>query len=235
MDKLTGVERLAQQTTGVVPRLLFILSGPSGVGKNSIIKQVLANHPMYMDRVRTYTTREQREGEVDGEQYHFVSKEEFRRLAVEGRLMEADKESVGHDVYGLGKVYSMPSDLFGEVKAGAHLVVAEVDVHGMRLLKSRYPGSIAIFITATPGDLAERIESRVDDHMSSDALAQRLDTAREQIGMADEFDYIVVNREDRLEEAVEAVEAIIAAERMRVRPGISLSQAEPDGSLSSAV
>ncbi|MGF1506115.1 MAG: guanylate kinase [Anaerolineae bacterium] len=220
---------------GKLPRLLFILSGPSGVGKNTIIKKLLANHPDSVARVRTYTTRERREGEVEGDQYYFVSHDEFRRLAREGHLMEADADTVGHDVYGLGDLYSMPADPFEGVPEDTHLVIAEVDIHGMRRLKERYPQAIAIFVTAPPSVLVERIHGRLDDKMDADSLPQRMETAREQIQAASEFDYVIVNREGHLAEAVEAVERIIEVERMRVREGVDLLSIMPDDEFNAAI
>ena len=91
---LTDAERILLQIEGKLPRLLFVLVGPSGVGKNTIIKNLLTNNPL-MDRIRTYTTRHARRGETQGEQYHFVTVEEFRQLAIDGKLMEADASIAG--------------------------------------------------------------------------------------------------------------------------------------------
>jgi guanylate kinase len=227
-ESLTGVEQVIKQLTGHPPRILFVLAGPSGVGKNTIIRKLLANHAGQMERIRTYTTRSPREDEVEGEQYHFVSPEQFRELAFAGKLMEADRDSVGHDVYGLGHVYSMPSDLFEEIPPDKHLVIAEVDIHGMRRIKERYPDSVTIFVTAPPLDLLQRIRVRRDSEMDAEALSKRMQTAQEQIRAAREFDYVIFNQEDQLDEAVQAIEAIILAERERVRPGFDLEASVPE-------
>ena len=226
-DNLTDAERILVQTQGSLPRLLFVLAGPSGVGKNTIIKRLLTNNPRYLDRVRTYTTRQRRPAEVPDEQYHFVSPDEFRSLALAGRLMEADADTVGHDVYGLGHLYSMPADIFEGLPPEKHLVVAEVDIYGMRLLKEHYPECVAIFITAPPLRLIERIRERPDDHMNAKALSHRMQTAREQIRAAREFDYIVFNQEDRLADTIAAIERIFIVERSRVRPGVDLEATLP--------
>jgi guanylate kinase len=223
---LTDAERILLQIEGELPKLLFVLVGPSGVGKNTIIKKLLTNNPL-MDRIRTYTTRPARQGEVPGEQYHFVSVEEFRRLAVEGKLMEADASIAGRDVYGLGALYSMPKDLFGEILPGKHLVIAEVDIYGMRRLKQEFPGCVAIFISAPPDVLYHRILERPDDHMSEASLEQRMITAREQMRSAGECDYLVFNDGDGLEQTVRQVEAIVLAERARIRHGIDLQKIIP--------
>ena len=223
----TDVERIVRQVKGHLPRLLFVLAGPSGVGKNTIITRILTNHSHEMDRVRTYTTRQPRADEVDGEQYHFVSWEKFRELALAGKLMEADEKTAGHDVYNLGDLYSMPADLFEGIPPEKHLVIAEIDIYGTRLLKERFPGCVTIFMTAPPMALLERIRERPDEYMSQKVLAQRMHTAREQIRAAKEFDYIVFNKEDELDKTVEAIETIIRAERMRVRHGIDLEAVIP--------
>ena len=227
-DQLTGTEQTLLDTTGVVPRLLFVLAGPSGVGKNTIIKRVLTNNPL-MERVRTFTTRHKRPEEVDGHQYHFVTVEQFRELAFAGKLMEADETIIGHDVYGLGKLYSMPKDIFEEILPPKHMAIAEVDIYGMRRLKERYPDCVSLFVTAPPIDLVGRIRERQDDFMDDKALAHRMQTARDQIRATSEFDYLVFNQGERLDDAVRTIDAIILAERNRVRPGIDLEATLPEG------
>jgi guanylate kinase len=222
MAELVGVERIIQHNLGDVPKLLIVMAGPSGVGKYTITRRILENHPTEMYRVRTYTTRKPREGEVEGEQYHFVSREEFRRLSEEGKLLEPH----GQDVYGQGDLYSMPADPL-QAPPDAHLILAEVDIHGTALLKRLFPDiCVSIFVTAPPDELLERIRGR-DAEMDADDLAHRLVTAREQMRASKDFDYLVVNREDRLEHTVQVVEAIITAERHRVRPGADLEAALP--------
>jgi guanylate kinase len=242
-DTLSDVERVIQQNAHHLERLLFVLVGPSGVGKNTIIRELLATHPE-MERVRTYTTRKKREDEVDGAQYHFISPQRFLELASAGKLMEADAQKateilaradldglagfIGIDVYGLGDVYSMPEDLFEEIPPEKHLVIAEVDVNGAELLRRRYPGCVTIFVTAPPLDLIHRIRERPDGEMNSQKLAQRMKTAHEQVRAAKEFDYVVFNRKDRLAGTIEGVNSIVMAERMRVRDGFDLEASLPD-------
>lgn len=225
-SQLTPVERLIKNSEGTPPRLLFVIAGPSGVGKNTIIKTLLANHPIEMDRVRTYTTRAPREGEHEGQQYHFVSRDEFKAMGDRGQLLEPH----GEEVYGDGHVYSMPIDIYTEIAETAHLVIAEVDVAGTRLLKSRFPQSISIFISAPAEELLGRIEAR-DGAEAADAdlekRRKRLETALEQIRAAHEFDYVVYNTHGQKDEAVQAVEAIITAERHRMRGDVSFEHEFP--------
>ncbi len=223
---LTDVEHVIQQNTSRLDRRLFVLAGPSGVGKNTIIKELLATHPE-VGRVRTYTTREPREGEEAEEQYRFVTPEEFTRLAQEGRLMEADAQKVGHDVYRLGRVYSMPADLYEGIPPEKHVVIAEVDVYGAALLRERYPECVTIFITAPPLELLERIRRRRDDTMDARSLSQRMEIAQEQISAAKDFDYVVYNHDSQFCRTLDAIWSIIQAERMRVRPGFDLEAILP--------
>lgn len=220
----TGVEKLILMSRATLPRRLFIISGPSGVGKNTIIKELLASYP-HLGRVRTYTTREPREGETDGEQYFFVSSEEFYNLARTGQLMEVDGDSVGHDVYGLGKVYSIPADPFEGIPTDKHLVLAEVDVHGAQLLKSHFPDAVLIFISAPIEQLEDRIENRQDKTLTQGDLAQRIAKAYEHIQAAKNFDYVVINEEDRISQTVQSVVAIFDVERMRVHKHIDFEAA----------
>ncbi|MCC6904968.1 MAG: hypothetical protein IT326_03935 [Anaerolineae bacterium] len=224
---LTGTESVIKRVTGNLTRLLFIIAGPSGVGKNTIIRKILANHQPLFDRIRTYTTRQKRDDEIPDEQYHFVSPEDFHALALAGRLLEVDENNVGHDVYGLGEVYSMPRNLFQDVRPECYLVIAEVDIHGMRLLKSYYEPAVSIFIAAEPRDLIERIMDRRDATMDAETLAQRMRTAHDQISAAREFDYVVFNQDEQLEKTVAEIETIMLAERMRVRSGFDLEALLP--------
>ena len=230
MSELTGVERVLLRLTGAIPRHLFVLVGPSGVGKNTITREVLATYEPLMGQVRTYTTRRPRVDEVDGAQYHFVSRKTFRALALAGTLMEADAERAGHDVYDAGDLYSMPADLFQGIPSEKHLVWAEVDTDGAQLLQTRYPDCVTIFVTAPPDDLLERILRRSEDndhHMDSETLARRMEAARKHIRAARHFDYIVFNEDDHIDEAVAAVKGIIDSERRRVRHGVDLEAVVP--------
>jgi len=226
-NHLTDAERVAQQNRGELPPLLVVIAGPSGVGKNTIIRELLANHPDVMDRVRTYTTRTPRESEIEGEQYHFVSFDEFRRLAKAGALMEADEDIAGHPVYGTEDLYSMPTDIYAEVAPGKHIVIAEVDVIGADRLREHYPDCVTIFVTASVPELMRRIRWR-DETMDEAEFQQRMVIARQQIREAKKFDYLVFNRRDRMCDTLEQIETIIRAERMRIRNGLTLNETMVD-------
>jgi guanylate kinase len=228
-DKKSSVERILETTQGQIPRQLFVLAGPSGVGKYTITRRLLENHPA-MHRVTTFTTRPPRPDEVEGDQYHFISVEEFKRKSEAGELLEP----AGQDVYGEGHLYSMPANLMTDVPEGKHLLLAEVDINGTFLLKRLHPDCVAIFVTASPAVLLERIKMRTDEHMDADNLAKRLNTAREHIQAASQFDYLVFNDGD-LDGTIAALDAIIAAERMRVRPGVDLEAMLPDSAFDTLI
>jgi len=221
-EKKTGVERVIETTQGHLPKQLFVLAGPSGVGKYTITQRLLESHPA-MQRVVTYTTRPSRPEEVEGDQYHFITLDEFRARAKDGDLLEVD----GTDVYGEGYLYSMPADIMAAPE-DKHMILAEVDINGSRLLREVVPGCITIFVTAPPADLLERIRGRDGNNTDAASLTRRLETAREQIRAAKEFDYIIFNESDNLDQTVAAVEAIIAAERNKVRQGVALEAMLPD-------
>ncbi len=227
-DDLTDVERAVLEINGSLERRLFVIAGPSGVGKNTIIKELLASYPRIMDRVRTYTTRPPREDEVYGQQYYFVTVDEFKELAIAGQLLEADRDNpLGHDVYDTEDCYSMPMDIFRDVSPEAHLVVAEVDVAGAALLKKKIKNCVTIFVTAPPHVLVERIRKRRDEGMDNEKLLRRMEKAKTHINAAKDFDYIVYNAEGRLTQAVQAIKNIIHAERMRPPEGFDLAHVLP--------
>ena len=134
--------------------------------------------------------------------------------------MEVD----GQDVYGLGDLYSMPGDIYGDIAPTKHLVVAEVDIHGTRRLRAVYPDCTTIFVTASPEILAQRVQTRADNIMDAKNLAQRMQTATEQIRAVHEFDYVVVNHAD-ITEAVADIETIMWATRCHVHPELDLETA----------
>jgi guanylate kinase len=214
-EEPTGIERNIEITQGQLPKQLFVLAGPSGVGKYTITQRLLKHHPA-MYRVTTFTTRPPRPEEIEGDQYHFITMDEFKRKSDAGELLEP----AGQDVYGEGHLYSMPIDVM-DAPEGKHLILAEVDINGTALLKRIYPDAVSIFVTASPAALLERIKTRIDENMDADNLAKRIAMAREHIRAAKTFDYVVFNDDD-LDGTVAAVEAIIAAERRRVRSGVDL-------------
>lgn len=185
--------------------LLIVLSGPAGVGKDAVLNRLKAiRYPLYF--VVTATDRAPRPNEVDGVDYFFVTTAEFQRLEREGELLEHAL------VYGQHK--GVPKHQVREALAAGQDVIMRVDVQGAATVREIAPQAVLIFLTASDADLEKRLRQRGTD--SAEQLAIRLQKAREEKERIDEFEYVVVNEENQLEEAVRRVIAIIEAEHCRV-------------------
>lgn len=190
------------------PPLLVVLSGPSGVGKDAALAEL-----KQLDRdwhfVVTATTRPQRPGERDGEDYIFVDTETFLAMKDRDDLLECAQ------VY--GRWYGVPrSQVLQGFQAGKD-VILKIDVQGSETVRRLAPG--AVFIFMLPGsfqELRQRLAARMTE--SSPEMDLRLKTAGEEMKRASEFDYRVVNREGALERAVAEIDAIITAEKCRTDP-----------------
>ncbi len=215
-DHLIGPERLLS-----TPRKrLLIIAGPSGVGKATVTQELLRRNP-FIYRAKTFTTREPRSGEVEAGQYYFVTREEFEAKFASGEIMERT------EVYGTGDWYGIPANLLSAAPPDKLFVLIEVDINGKNFLEARFPGRCtAIFITAPPAVLRERILHRAHEegHDPQD-LEARLAKAREHMRSASKFDYLIINDEDRLDETVAEIEAIITGERLRIPRDLDLEAA----------
>ena len=194
--------------TNSVPPLLVVLSGPSGVGKDAALaKMKELERPWYF--VVTGTTRPQRPGERDGLDYIFLDNDSFLRMRDNGEFLEFA------EVY--GQWYGVPrSQVINGFEAGKD-VILKVDVQGAETVRKIAPE--AVFIFMVPGTF-EELKGRLSQRMteSSTEMDLRLLTARKELGRMDEFDYRVVNRDGRLDQAINNIDAIIAAEKCRVVP-----------------
>ena len=186
--------------------LLVVISGPSGVGKDATIQRMKdRGHPCCF--VVTVTSRAPRQGEVDGEDYHFVTEAAFQAMIDRDELLEYAL------VYGQFK---------GIPKAGVRAaldsgddVVLRVDVQGAATVQRIAPEAVTIFLTAaTEDELVERLKRRRTEDEAQ--LRRRLEMARGELEQAADFKYRVVNRECNLDETVDAILAIMQAERCRV-------------------
>ena len=183
--------------------LLVVLSGPSGVGKDAVLTRMRELGQPYHFTV-TATTREMRAGEVDGVDYIFVARSEFRRMIDAGELLEHA------EVY--GNLNGVPLDQVADAMSSGRDVMVKVDVQGAATIRRLAPDALLIFLTAPSIDeLEERLRRRMTE--SPDALAVRLATARAEIAEAPRFDYIVVNRNDRIDDAVRDIESVVERER----------------------
>ena len=188
--------------------LLVIISGPSGVGKDSVLRG-LKEQGLPFHFVPTMNTRPRRPDEVDGVDYHFVTTAEFITLLEQGELLE-------HAVV-YGDYKGIPKQPIREALNSGQDVVVRVDVQGAATLKRLVPEAVFIFLTVpSEEELVQRLSKRRTE--SPDSLRLRIATAREELRRIPEFDYVVVNHDDRLAEAVQDVIGIIRAEHCRVRP-----------------
>lgn len=176
---------------------VFVITGPSGVGKGTVIRALRERHPELGLSVSA-TTRAPREGEADGEHYHFLAPEEFERRVAEGEFVEHAAYSGNH--YG-----TLRSEL--EKNAAKGGVVLEIELQGARQIRASMPEATQIFIAPpTPETLRERLVGRGTD--SDEAIERRLRVAEEELAAQDEFEHVVVN--DDLDRAVDELDAIIA-------------------------
>ncbi len=180
----------------------FIIAGPSGVGKGTVLKELMKRRPLYFSV--SATTRAPRAGEVDGVHYHFIDRAEFQRLVEADQLLE-------HAEY-VGNCYGTPAKYVDEAMARGEDVILEIELQGARQVCAKRPETIRVFI-APPSwqELERRLTDRGTD--SPEKIAQRLAQAKIELESASEYDYIVVN--DVVAEAVAELEAIMVAEHCR--------------------
>jgi len=187
--------------------LMIVISGPSGVGKDTVIKG-LKERKARLHIVVTATTREPRLDEVDGVDYFFMSKDEFAEMIEQDELLEY--AVVYNDFKGIPKAQVRQA-----LESGQD-VVMRVDVQGAATLREIYPDVLLIFLTVRDEEeLKNRLIQRKKD--KPEEIKLRIATARHELKRIREFDYMVVNREDRLDETVETILAIIRAEHHRVQ------------------
>lgn len=186
--------------------IAFVITGPSGVGKSSVISALLSRDPKLVFSVSA-TTRPRRPDEVHGRDYYFVGEEEFDRLIAEGALLE-------WTVYQGHRYGTLKSEVLQRLQKGLD-VVLNVEVRGAQAIRRAGLGFPVVLIFLVPPsweELVRRVRSRGTE--SEEALAQRLRIAQEELKHVPEFDYLVVN--DELPRAVARVEAIVQAERLRI-------------------
>lgn len=176
---------------------LIVLTGPSGVGKGTLLRIILQRHPeLYLSI--SATTRQPRPGEIDGQQYYFVSRNKFNQMIAEDEFLEWAEYA--------GNYYGTPRAAVERQIQLGQSVILEIELVGARKIHQTFPSALRIFIM--PPSLAElenRMRGRGQD--SEEAIAKRLSRAQAEIEAADEFDIQIVN--DDMEKALVAIEAAI--------------------------
>ena len=182
--------------------LLIVLSAPSGCGKDTVLAALEKSTPI--KRSVSMTTRAIRSGERDGVDYYFVSDEYFEKMLAEDKILE-------HTIYS-GHYYGTPRTAVDEWLAAGETVVLKIEVEGGGNVRSLYPDSIGIFLVPpSMQTLEQRLRARGSE--SEEEIQSRLTIARNEMRFAVQYDYIVVN--DRLEDAVDDVRAVIRAEKCK--------------------
>lgn len=186
--------------------LVVVISGLSGVGKDVVLKGMREQGYIF-HRVVTVTTRSPRPGEVEGVDYRFVSEDQYEAMMERGELLE-------HAVV-YGRRYGVPEREIREPLDRGRDAVLRIDVQGAKTIKEKMPQAVLIFLTASSmEELKRRLIGRGKD--SPEETERRMNRAREEMGYLPKFDYVVVNRDGRLDDAVRQVMAIVTAEKHRV-------------------
>jgi guanylate kinase len=190
--------------------LLIVISGPSGVGKDAVLaKMRRLGRPFHY--VVTATTRPKRSREKNGAHYHFFSQKEFQQLIDKHQFLE------WANVY--GNYYGVPKDEITAALSKGVDVIVKVDVQGAATIKRILPQAVFIFLEPpSMEELENRLRRRHSE--SSADLALRLERAKEEIASLPLFDYVITSRQNKLDEVLSQIDAIVAAEKCRVKPRI---------------
>lgn len=181
----------------------FIVSGPSGVGKSTVLKALFAQRSDLYFSVSA-TTRAPREGEVDGTHYHFLTQTEFEEMIGRDEFLE-------HAQY-VGNYYGTPKKYVDAAMEEGRDVILDIEVQGAQQICAKRPETVRIFVGPPSWqELERRLTARGTD--TPEKVQQRLQRARVEMQSAEEYDYLVIN--DQLEQAVEELKAILCAEHCR--------------------
>jgi guanylate kinase len=193
--------------------VVYIISAPSGSGKSTLVGKLL-KQISDLDFSISYTTRPPRGSEQNGKQYYFVARDEFEQM------IRADEFLEHANVF--GNYYGTARRFLREAEQRGHDLLLDIDVQGAKQIKQKLPDAISIFVLPPDRNTLERrLRERGED--AEDVIQRRLVTASREIENYDKYNYILVN--DRLEESMESLQAIVLSERLR-RAGRPLSEAE---------
>jgi guanylate kinase len=176
---------------------LIVVTGPSGAGKGTLIREVLEHVPGVGATVSA-TTRDRRPGEQDGREYYFLSTEDFLHHIERGDLLE-------HVIYVSGHRYGTLRSELDRIQDEGKVPLLELETEGALRVKGEVPGAVTIFISASVEELERRLRERATE--STGEIGERIALARHQLEQADEFDYVVEN--DELDRAVEELTRLV--------------------------
>jgi guanylate kinase len=190
--------------------LLIVLSGPSGVGKDAVLTRMKKQAYPFHYAV-TATTRPKRAKEKNGVDYYFISPEEFQQMLDKGQLLE------WANVY--GNYYGVPKDEIIQALSKGIDVIVKVDVQGAATIKKILTQAVSIFLMPpSTEELEKRLKQRRSE--SSVDLALRLEKAKEEIKSLLLFDYVITSHQDKLHNVISQIEAIVVAEKCKVKPRV---------------
>lgn len=186
-----------------MPGNLFIVAAPSGAGKTTLVRALLAQDPLVRLSV-SFTTRPRRANEIHGHDYHFVPETVFREMLAAGEFLES--------AFVHGNFYGTPKGWIAAQMAEGHDILLEIDWQGAAQVREQMPGAIGIFILPPSLEaLEERLRRRGLDQ--DDVIARRLAAARAEIGHLEEFDYVIINLD--FDEALKDLASIFRCTRLR--------------------
>ncbi len=185
----------------------MIISGPSGVGKDTIIEAMQRRRPPHpRQHVITVTTRSRRPNEIDGVSYHFLSREDFDRLEAAHGLLEASEVH--------GNWYGTPRDQVQSALRNGRDAILKIDVQGADKVRASVPDALLVFVVPPSIEELDARLTRRSTEAPRDLEIRRRNAAIE-LSRQDEYDHVVVNETDRIDETAEEIDAIIAAEHER--------------------
>jgi len=197
--------------------IIFIISAPSGSGKTTLV-DALRQYVPNLDFSISYTTRSPRGSEQDGREYHFIPLGQFKEMIEKNEFLEYAQ--VFNNYYGTAR------SVLQDATRRGHDLLLDIDVQGARQVKQKIPGSVSVFVlppSRTELESRLRKRSRSENVVSEDVIERRLAAARKEIENYPNYDYILIN--DRLEQSVDELQAIVLAERFK-RSGKPLSPHE---------